>query len=288
MASTMVIGSGVVGKATGIGLSRRNNEVTFVDIDLETCNELSLQGYKAVLPEAVDVTDIDVIFMSVTALTGETGIDLEHMLAATRNLGDKLSTISDDHYPVVVFRCTMPPGTTRGTLIPLLEEHSGKRVEHDFGVIYMPEYLRASTAEADFFKPRAITLASSSEHDRAFEIVHKLFLPFETPIHQLTYEEAEFQKYVHNLFNACKISFFNEMRQVAHHLGIDPEESFQITTLTAESMWDGMYGTKDYGAYAGACLPKDVAAWLFWTDDFGEPSPLMRAVQQVNRQCGGQ
>jgi UDPglucose 6-dehydrogenase len=287
MASIMVIGSGVVGRATGIGLTRRNNEVIFVDINQQVCEALRQEGYKAILPGEIELSNIDVVFMSVTALTGENGIDLGHMLAATRNLAEELTAVSSDHFPVVVFRCTMPPRTTRDTLIPLLEECSGKRVDKDFGVIYMPEYLRASTAVADFFNPRVITLASSHEHDQAYETVHKLFEPFETPIYRLTYEEAEFQKYVHNLFNACKISFFNEMRQIALHLGIDPQEAFQITTLTAEAFWDALYGTKDLGPYAGACLPKDTAAWLLWTEEFGETSPVMRAVQQVNLQYGG-
>ena len=84
---------------------------------------------------------------------------------------------------------------------------------------------------------------------------------------------------MHNLFNATKISFFNEMRTVARALDLDPGIAFQCTALSAQGMWDSLYGSHDHGPYSGACLPKDVGAWLSFAEDRGLPAPLLSAVR---------
>lgn len=285
MSKIIIIGSGVVGCATGKGFIQHGNDVTFVDIDERTVSSLTERGYRAIYPSGTDLTDVDAVFVSVTALTAPYGIDLSYLEQACKSLGTALAECSTQ--PVVVFRCTLPPGTTRGVLIPLLEGTSGKNAGTDFGVCYNPEYLRAYCAEKDFLQPRLVTIGRDSRNADFAQRVIRIYEPLGAPVYQCGYEDAEFQKYVHNLFNATKISFFNEMRTVALGLGLDPRIGFQFTALSAQGMWDTLYGSHDHGPYAGACLPKDVAAWLSFTEERGLRAPLLSAVREVNRACGG-
>jgi hypothetical protein len=109
-----------------------------------------------------------------------------------------------------VFRSTIPPGTTRQKLIPALEDASGRTAGIDFYVIYNPEYLRDSAA-ADFATFRILTCGSVEPGDPASEALRTLFAAWDGAlITELPYEEAEFQTYVHNIWTAIKISYFNE------------------------------------------------------------------------------
>jgi len=292
MANTMVIGAGVVGAATGQGLLDRGHQVTYVDVNPATIDRLRNEGYTAITPDLVDVNSVDVIFLSVTALTAPDGIDLTHLLAATANLGSKLKHTASGHFPVIVFRCTMPPGTTEDKLIPLLEKHSDKEEGRDFGVVYMPEYLRAVSAKEDFAKPRILVFATGETGNQSHQAMLTLFHDFGAPMHWMSYRAAEFQKYVNNITNAAKISLMNELRRIADELDIDPQEvqrAFEITAQSAENMWNSQYGLRNFGAYGGACLPKDVAAWLLFLDQEGVEfgSPMITATQLVNQQLGG-
>ncbi len=285
MSRITIVGSGVVGLATGKGFIEHGNDVVFVDVDELTISRLCERGYTATYPSEADLIDVDAVFVSVTALTAPGGIDLSCLEQACKSLGTALAECPTQ--PAIVFRCTIPPGTTRDRLVPLLEEASGKTAGVDFGVCYNPEYLRAYSAERDFLHPRIVTIGWDKRNDDFTRRVAGIYASFGAPIYHCSYEEAEFQKYVHNLFNATKISFFNEMRTVARALGLDPGNAFQCTALSAQGMWDSLYGSHDHGPYSGACLPKDVGAWLSFAEDRGFQAPLLSAVRAINRACGG-
>ena len=285
MSRITIVGSGVVGRATGKGFIEHGNSVTFVDVDEVTINQLSEEGYSAVYPSDVELNGVDAVFVSVTAPTAPYGIDLSYLEQACKSLGMAIAECQTR--PVVVFRCTIPPGTTRNFLIPLLEQASGKTPGEDFGVCYNPEYLRAYCAERDFLHPRVVTIGHDPSSPHFTRRVEAIYAPFGASVYRCAYEEAEFQKYVHNLFNATKISFFNEMRAAAQFLGLDPENAFGFTALSAQGMWDALYGSRADGPYGGTCLPKDVGAWLSFAQDKGLPAPLLSAVREVNRACGG-
>ena len=190
MSRIMIVGSGVVGRATGKGFIERGNDVTFVDIDEHTISELCAQGYKAIYPSDTDLTDVAAVFVSVTALTSPDGIDLGHLEQACKSLGAALAECRT--MPVLVFRCTIPPGTTRGRLVPLLEAASGKRAGVDFGVCYNPEYLRAHCADRDFLHPRIVTIGRDPLNDECTRRVADIYAGFGAPVYQCSYEEAEF------------------------------------------------------------------------------------------------
>jgi len=130
-----------------------------------------------------------------------------------------------------------------------------------------PEYLREKLAQYDFDNPKLVLIGSSDI--KAKKILGELYSPYKEkcPIVHLTATMAEMQKYVHNLWNATKISYFNEMREVAKKLGIDADPIFDLTMRSAEASWNTKYGTQDFGPFGGSCLPKDTSAFLRWAKD---------------------
>jgi UDPglucose 6-dehydrogenase len=285
MARIVVVGAGVVGQATGLGLIDHDHHVTFVDVNDDVITALQAAGHHAVRPEHMTLTDCDAVFVSVTALTGPAGIDLTHLLAATETIAAKIGEATSG-FPVVVFRCTMPPGTTRRTLLPLLENISGKQCGTDFGIVYCPEYLRAARSREDFLRPRIVTLGSLTRHDRAHDTIAYVMSDFGAAMHWLPFEAAEFQKYVNNVGNAVKISTYNWFRILAEKIGLDNEHierAFELSVLSAEGLWNSSYGTRNFGPYSGMCLPKDTAALKAYAHDIGIDTTLLDAVQDINQ-----
>jgi UDPglucose 6-dehydrogenase len=99
-------------------------------------------------------------------------------------------------------------------------------------------------------------------------------------------EAAEYQKYIHNVYNAIKISSFNWFRILGEKIGLKPEEINDIIHLTvrsAEGLWNPEYGTKDLGPYDGACLPKDTKMLRIFAETAGVDNSLLVAVEKVNK-----
>jgi nucleotide sugar dehydrogenase len=286
-----VLGAGVVGFATGVGLESLGHDVIFIDIDEDRIIALRNAGHAATHVDQMEDADVEAVFVAVPTPAGERGIDPTYLDQACKTLARMLGTVGGTGQPppLLVFRSTMPPGTTRQRLIPSLENWSGKRAGTDFLVCYNPEYLREATSVEDFLRFRLLTIGTDSPGDAASQEMRRLFSNFQDAVvTEFTYEEAEFQKYVHNVFNAAKISFFNEMRVAAGKLGLrDPDSVFSLTSKTAEAAWNPLYGIRDFGPYGGACLPKDTAAWSAFARERGITTDLVEAVRSVNTGLGG-
>lgn len=263
MARIAVIGSGVVGKATGIGLISTGHDVNFFDINPERIEELEKEGYQAKTPEKIEVNEFDAFFFTVSTPTIDGKIHLGFLESALANLGKHLKDKKD--YCLIVGRSTMPPGTTEEFMIPLLEKYSGKKAGKDFGVCMNPEYLREKTSEKDFMRPWIIVIGELDQ--KSGETLAKIYESYKCPVHRIALKEAEMQKYVHNLFNAVKITFYNEMRMICQALDLDADKIFRITADSAEGSWNKEYGIRDFGPFAGSCLPKDTSAFSSWSKE---------------------
>lgn len=284
MARIAIIGSGVVGQAAGKVLVEEGNDVLFVDIDETKIAALEKEGYRAGKWEVLQDGTVDIFFLTVPTPTPspQQGISLEYIEEAAWMLG-KGPLRRLDNYPIVVVKSTVPPGTTRKFVTPLLERSSSKRAGKDFGVAAEPEYLREKAALKDAHAPHLIVIGT--EDERAMASMTGLRLPLHRPIIRVKPEEAELQKYIHNLWNATKISFFNEMRSVCKALHTEEgcEEVFVLAVETAEATWNHRYGTRDFGPFGGTCLPKDTSAFLRWSqNELALPLPLLRSVIAVN------
>lgn len=261
MKKIAIIGNGVVGTATGKGLLAKGHRVIFYDISKKVIKSLRSQRLEAFSSDFLDAEKSDAFFLTVPTPTEKGEINLKHIKAAVRNLGKKLK--NRKKYFLVVVRSTVLPGTTEKVVIPILEKETGKQAGKDFGVSMNPEYLREVSAEKDFHNPWIIVAGCLDNRSQKF--MAEIYQDFRCPVHFLSLREAEKQKYLHNLFNAVKISFFNEMRMACQRIGVDPEKIFEITVNSAEGSWNRKYGIQNLGPFAGACLPKDTQAFFSWS-----------------------
>jgi UDPglucose 6-dehydrogenase len=277
--SIFMVGSGLVGQATGKGLAAKGFDVTFIDIDPAAVSRLRREGYRAFEVYELPKPAADVLMVSVPTYPlnrAENGLDL--IKAASTSIGSWLSRINK--YCLVAVRSTVLPGTTEEVIIPILEEYSGKSAGRDFGICVNPDYLRERCAEEDFLNPWSVVIGELDKNSG--DLLQEVYYWVSCPIYRMPVKEAEVQKFVHNLFNATKISFFNEMRLVCQQIGLDCERIFPLVAQSAEAIWNPLYGTRDLGPFGGSCLPKDTVAFLSWAKQQDIETPLVQAVLKVN------
>ena len=274
-----IIGSGFVGKSAGKGFLSLGHEVTFVDINEMLIESLNDVGLKACNIGAECAHDRDIYMVSVLTPTINDHVDFRFIDSAVISLGQSLKNSAG--HPLIVIRSTVPPGTTEKRFVPLIEKYSGKKLGDGFSVAMNPEFLREVSAEEDFMHPWIVVIGSSDPGSA--QLLGELYQPFNAPIVHMNIKEAEMMKYVHNIFNATKISFFNEMRMVAEKIGVDADKIFATVIKSAEGSWNHEYGIRDFGPFDGSCLPKDSRAFLSWSnEELKTKMPLLHALIRVN------
>ncbi|MBX3016149.1 MAG: UDP-glucose/GDP-mannose dehydrogenase family protein [Caldilineaceae bacterium] len=278
MSHILIVGSGVVGQATGKGFAKQGHQLTYVDVDPSKIAQLRAQGLRAMTIAQVDWENQDIVMLTVSTPTVQGHLVLDHLKAATAKVGQGLATT--DRYITVVVRSTVPPTTTEKVLLPILEQASGKVAGKDFGVAFNPEFLRQRTSEQDFDRPW-ITVLGATDAASA-DVLNKLYMPFGGLIVNCQPTEAEMIKYVNNVYNAVKISYFNEVHQICEQLGIDSRLVGAVVARSAESMWNPLYGTRGGVPYGGACLPKDTLAFMEFCRNQGLTHDMLAATIQVN------
>jgi len=274
-----IVGSGVVGTATGEGFLGAGHEVTFIDISESRVRELQERGFDA--RTELDLSDERESFIILTLPTPNEGwaYDLRAFTAGTTSVGLALAGSSTVH--TVVVRSTVPPGTTEGLVKNALEENSGKTAGTGFRLASNPEFLRAVSAAEDFRNPWMTVIASRDAS--TVDMLRELLSPFGGEMR--TFEnpaEAEFIKCAHNIFNATKISFWNEMWLVAEEIGVDLDPIAATVARSAEGSINPQYGIRGGFPYGGVCLPKDTCGFLGYSTTIGVDMPLLRAVVETN------
>jgi UDPglucose 6-dehydrogenase len=274
-----IVGSGVVGTATGRGLADAGHQVAFVDVSAERVAQLREWGLDA--RERLDLIGEPSSIVFLTLPTPHEGhrYDLTAFSAGTSAVGDALRDAAGQH--TIVVRSTVPPGTTEGLVLSLLEERSGKKLGDGFELAANPEFLRAVSAEKDFAHPWMTVVASRDP--RTVDRLVELLSPFGGELR--TFDNpasAEFVKCAHNIFNATKISFWNEMWLVAQHLGLDLDPIASTVAKSAEGSINPHYGIRGGAPYGGMCLPKDTCGFLGFAEKIGVDMPLLSAVVEIN------
>jgi UDPglucose 6-dehydrogenase len=279
MSRIFIMGSGVVGAATGEGFLKAGHDVTFVDINEVRVRELRDRGWDA--RTAIDLADEPESLIFLTLPTPNDGhrYDLSAFTAGTAAVGRAIADASAEH--IVVVRSTVPPGTTEGLVKTILEESSGKVANEGFGLASNPEFLRAASAAEDFANPWMTIIASRDP--RNVERLRAVLSPFGGELRTFSNPaEAEFIKAAHNIYNATKISFWNEMWLVAQKIGLDLDPIAATVARSAEGSINPEYGIRGGAPYGGVCLPKDTQGFLGFADTVGVDMPLLSAVVEVN------
>src|SRR5215207_7767490 len=174
MAHILIIGSGVVGQATGKGFARKGHQISYVDINPQTIARLRAAGLTAMTSAEVDWRAVDVVMLAVSTPSVNDRIVLDYIEAAALTVGRGLA--QTERFVPVVVRSTVPPTTTEQRITPILERAAGKRAGVDFGVAMNPEFLRAVSSEQDFARPW-ITILGTSDRQTA-EMLDALYAPF--------------------------------------------------------------------------------------------------------------
>jgi GDP-mannose 6-dehydrogenase len=293
-----IVGLGYVGAVSAACFSEMAHRVVGVDLDekkvasitagrapllekeldelTRTNSDLGRLSATTVLADAIAITEIT--FICVGTPSGSDGsVDLSALKSVARNLGRALALKPDYH--LVVVRSTIPIGTTRNIVLPLLEAESGKTCGKDFGLCFHPEFLREGTAIADFFAPPKTVIGAYDEHSGA--MLEALYGAMDAPLIVTSIESAEMVKYVDNTWHAVKVSFANEIGKLCQSVGVDSHEVMSIFVQDKKLNISPYYLRPGF-AFGGSCLPKDVRAVQALAKNHGVTVPLIDSVIKSN------
>jgi nucleotide sugar dehydrogenase len=278
-----IIGSGVVGSATGKGFHRLGHDVLFYDIAKQRLLNLNEHGYQTTtsIQDIVDKTDIS--FVCVNTPNNNRGEqDLSQVMSVLFDIANALNnTNRQPHSHLIVFRSTMLPGTMRNIVMDYLQRNSSSaRIGRDYDICYNPEFLRQNTALDDFFRPDRVVIGEEEEGTRASQPLTEIYQQLTENIIVTSFEAAEMIKYTSNCFLSLKISFFNEIGLICKRMGIDDKA---VSLGVSMDKRIGNYGTQFGRPFEGACLPKDTEALAGFIKNLQLNPDLLQVALDINR-----
>jgi UDPglucose 6-dehydrogenase len=291
-----IFGSGYVGLVTGACLADAGNHVVCVDVDagkIERLNggEVPIHepGLEALIRRNAEAGRIE--FTTDAARGVEHGLfqliavgtppdedgsaDLRYVLAAARSIASHMS-----RYCVVVTKSTVPVGTADKVRLEIERTLKGRRAGVEFDVVSNPEFLKEGAAVQDFMKPDRVVVGT--DNPRTTELMRALYEPF-TRNHDrlivMDIRSAELTKYAANAMLATKISFMNELANLAERLGADIEKVRVGIGSDPRIGYSFIYPGTGYG---GSCFPKDVRALIRSAHEVDHEPQILAAVESVN------
>lgn len=205
-------------------------------------------------------------------------LDLSYVRAVARQIGAALRDKPGRHS--VVIRSTVLPGTVRGVVLPILESTSGKKAGEHFGLAVNPEFLRESSAIRDFRQPPMTVIGEWDEASGA-ELA-SLYAHLPAPVLRQPLEVAEMVKYACNVWHATKISFANEIGNVAKAAGVDGRVVMEVVCQDSKLNLSDYYLRPGF-AFGGSCLPKDVRALSYRATQLDVDIPLLKSLMHTNQ-----
>ena len=295
-----IIGTGYVGLVTGACLAELGNDVFCLDLDQSKIDILNNGGIPIHEPGLGDIvarnraagrlkfsTDVaagaahgDIQFIAVGTPPDEDGsADLQYVLSAARNIGRHMNG-----FKVIVDKSTVPVGTADKVRAAIQVELSARNMQAPFSVVSNPEFLKEGAAVEDFMRPDRIVIGcdNTPEGQHAHALMRKLYAPFNRH-HERTFwmdvRSAEFTKYAANAMLATRISFMNELANLADKVGVDIEAVRQGIGSDPRIGYGFLYAGCGYG---GSCFPKDVQALERTARDHEQELLILQAVEAVN------
>jgi GDP-mannose 6-dehydrogenase len=179
----------------------------------------------------------------------------------------------------IVIRSTIVPGTMRKVVIPVLEQHSGKRAGVDFGICNNPEFLREGSAVADFKAPPKTVIGEFDQESG--DALASLYQDLDAPLIRTDLDAAEMVKYVDNSWHALKIGFANEIANLCDAFGVEPETVMNIFCQDKKLNISTAY-LKPGFAFGGSCLPKDLRALSYQAKLNDLQLPILNSILPSN------
>ena len=291
-----VVGTGYVGLVSGTCLAEVGNDVLCLDVDPEKIRILEEGGIPIYEPGLLEMvrrnvaagrlhftTDIKqaavhgtIQFIAVGTPPDEDGsADLQYVVAAARNIGKHMAD-----YKVVVDKSTVPVGTADKVKAAIADELKKRGVEIPYSVVSNPEFLKEGAAVEDFMRPDRVVVGA--EDEQAISLMRSLYLPFQRNHERIIIMDvrsAELTKYAANAMLATRISFMNELANLAESLGADIESVRQGIGSDPRIGYHFLYPGCGYG---GSCFPKDVKALIQIGKNNGHDLKVLNAVEAAN------
>ena len=292
-----VVGTGYVGLVSGTCMAEVGNDVLCLDLDANKIKILEDGGIPIHEPGLLEMVRRNVAagrlhfttsvekavqhgtiqFIAVGTPPDEDGsADLKYVLAAARNIGRLMTD-----YKVVVDKSTVPVGTADLVKAAIAEELQKRGIETPYSVVSNPEFLKEGAAVEDFMRPDRIVVGA--DNDQAIHLMRALYAPFQRNHERLIVTDvrsAELTKYAANAMLATRISFMNELANLAEALGADIEMVRQGIGSDPRIGYHFLYPGCGYG---GSCFPKDVKALIKTASDkAGLDLKVLSAVEEAN------
>jgi len=291
-----MIGTGYVGLVTGTCFAEVGNDVMCLDVDagkIETLKRGGVPIHEPGLQEMIRrnvtggrlrfTTDIDAAvahgtlqFIAVGTPPDEDGsADMQYVITAARNIGCRMVESK-----IIVDKSTVPVGTADRVRETIAVELARRGVELSFAVASNPEFLKEGAAVEDFMRPDRIVIGS--EDERAIGLLRAVYAPFQRNHERLLVMDvrsAELTKYAANAMLATRISFMNELANLADALGADIEHVRRGIGSDPRIGYRFLYPGAGYG---GSCFPKDIKALQATAGHHGRPLKILAAVEAVN------
>lgn len=291
-----IFGTGYVGLVTGTCFAAMGNHVCCVDIDQTKVDNLK-KGISPIYEPGLDelikrnvakgrlrftteakaaIDEAQVIFIAVGTPPDEDGsADLQYVLQVAKTVAQEMN-----EYKVIVNKSTVPVGAEYKVTEAISSVLSQRGVKLDFDVVSNPEFLKEGDAISDCMHPDRIVVGANSE--RAADMMRELYAAFDPNQNRLMIMDvrsAEMTKYVANAMLATKISFMNEMSQIAERVGADIEKVRIGIGADRRIGYHFIYAGCGYG---GSCFPKDVRALGQTSRAYGYSARILNAVHDVN------
>ncbi len=292
-----VYGSGYVGLVIAACFAEVGHDVVCMDVNASKIDKLK-QGvipiYEPGLEEVVKATQkaqrleftTDITkavlhgqcqFIAVGTPPGEDGsADLSYVLAVARNIAAHMTA-----YTIIINKSTVPLGTAAKVKTAVLAGLRTRGIEIPFDVVSNPEFLKEGAALEDFRNPDRVVIGVESE--KAKESLRKLYEPFqhdENRLIMMDIASAELTKYAANAMLATKISFMNQMAQLAEKVGADIE---QVRLGIGSDLRIGYHFTHAGCGYGGSCFGKDIQALIHTSIEHKSPADIIQAVEKINK-----
>jgi len=291
-----IFGSGYVGLVTGACLAEVGNDILCVDIDKNKIDLLNSGGIPIFEPGLDKLVKHNIEqgrlrftsdiqegvehglfqFIAVGTPPDEDGsADLSHVLAVAKSIGEYMES-----YRIIVNKSTVPVGTADKVKEAVSVELNSRGKQIEFDVVSNPEFLKEGAAIDDFMKPDRVVIGT--DNPRTTELLRELYSPFNRNrdrIVSMDVRSAELTKYAANAILATKISFMNELANMAEKLGADIEQVRLGIGADPRIGYKFIYPGCGYG---GSCFPKDVQALERTANEIGYNAELLRAVESVN------
>jgi UDPglucose 6-dehydrogenase len=292
-----IFGSGYVGLVTGACLAEAGNHVVCVDVDagkIERLNKgevpIHEPGLDAMIkrnaeagrlefttdaPKAVEHGLFQIIAVG-TPPDEDGSADLRYVLAAARTIGANVN-----RYTIVITKSTVPVGTADKVRKQIETTFAERNVNFEFDVVSNPEFLKEGAAIQDFMKPDRVVIGT--DNPRTQELMRALYEPFTRQHDRLIVMDirsSELTKYAANAMLATKISFMNELANIAERVGADIEKVRVGIGSDPRIGYSFIYPGAGYG---GSCFPKDVQALVRSAREVGHQPEILSAVESVNK-----